>query len=520
MVDDAAKNKLIRRRLISGTFYNYSAQIITLAIGFFLTPFILDHLGVAQYGLWVLVGSFVAYGQLLDLGITSAVIKYTPEFLARGETEQAQKLIATSLQIYCGMGLLAILASVAIAPVFPGLFNVPPGERDTATWVVLVMGVIVGIEIPGLTVYSVLRGLQRHDLLNLLNIISTLLVALATIVVLLLGGDLLAMLLLNLPIIILMQIAAIILVNRLVPNLKFTWRGASRQMVHKIVWFSSSIFISQVGGRLQTRTDEFVISAIMPISAVTPYSIARRLSEISQTFTLQFMKVLMPLASELHAEDDMVRLRSLYKSSSRLALVLFLPFGIVLTMLAQTILTLWVGPAYGGYDYLVLILTLNGLVLMSQWPAGSLLQGMARHQLLALTSLGSGLLNVVISIILVQPLGLTGVALGSLIPTTLECFCFILPYSMKIIGVSPVEIVREVFLPALLPAIPMIGLLYFVEQILMPSSLLLTVIVAGSAILVYLAGYIGLGASKSERETCRNFALSTARLLRGWISRP
>jgi hypothetical protein len=80
--------------------------------------------------------------------------------------------------------------------------------------------------------------------------------------------------------------------------------------------------------------------------------------------------------------------------------------------------------------------------------------------------------------------------------------------------------VREVFLPGFLPAIPMIGLLYFVEQILMPSSLLLTVIVAGSAILVYLAGYIGLGASKSERETCRNFALSTARLLRGWISRP
>ena len=513
MVDDAAKNELIRRRLVSGTFYNYTTQIVTLAIGFFLTPFILNHLGAAQYGLWILVGSFVTYGQLLDLGITSAVIKYTPEFLARGETGQTQKLIATALQIYGGVGVLAILISVAIAPIFPTLFNVPADEQATATWVVLVMGIIVGIELPGLTVYSVLRGLQRHDLLNLLNITSTLLIALSTIVVLLLGGNLLAMLLLNLPIIVLMQVPAIIMVNRLVPGLKFTWRGANRQMVRQIVGFSSSIFVTQVGGRLQTRTDEFVISAVLPISAVTPYSIARRLSEISQTFTVQFMKVLMPLASELHAEADMERLRSLYKHSSRLALVLFLPFGIVLTMLAREVLTLWVGPAYAGYDYLVLILTLNGLVLMSQWPAGSLLQGIARHRLLAFTSLGSGLVNVVLSIILVQPFGLTGVALGSLIPTTLECFCFILPFSMRVIGISLLEMVREVFLPGLLPAVPTVIILYLLEQWLAPTSLLLTGVVAGCGVLIYLAGYLSLGASKSERQTCRNFVLGTLQFL-------
>ena len=513
MVDDATKNKIIRRRLVSGTFYNYTTQIITLAIGFFLTPFILNHLGAAQYGLWILVGSFVTYGQLLDLGITSAVIKYTPEFLARGETGEAQKLIATALQIYAAMGLLAIGISVAIAPVFPTLFNVPPDERATASWVVLVMGVIVGIELPGLTVYSVLRGLQRHDLLNLLNIISTLLIALSTVVVLLLGGNLLIMLLLNLPVILLMQIPAIIMVNRLVPGLKFTWRGASRQMVRKIIGFSSSIFVTQVGGRLQSRTDEFVISAALPISAVTPYSIARRLSEISQIFTLQFMKVLMPLASELHAESDIARLRSLYKNSSRLALVLFLPFGIVLTMLARQVLTLWVGPAYAGYDYLVLILTLNGLALMSQWPAGSVLQGIARHRLLAVTSLGSGLMNLVLSIILVQPLGLTGVAIGSLVPTALECCCFVLPFSMRVIGISLFEMVKDVFLPAFLPAVPTVISLYLLGQWLAPTSFILTGFVAGCGVLVYMAGYLGLGASKSERETCRHFALSAVQLV-------
>ena len=43
---------------------NYAGKVYTLAVWFFLTPFIIHQLGPSDYGLWVLIGSVAAYGAL------------------------------------------------------------------------------------------------------------------------------------------------------------------------------------------------------------------------------------------------------------------------------------------------------------------------------------------------------------------------------------------------------------------------------------------------------------------------
>ncbi len=60
-------------------------------------------------------------------------------------------------------------------------------------------------------------------------------------------------------------------------------------------------------------------------------------------------------------------------------------------------------------------------------PIASVLQGMAKHRRLAISSIGSGLANLGLSLILARPLGGTGVALSILIPTAIKCLVFIMP---------------------------------------------------------------------------------------------
>ena len=67
------------------------------------------------------------------------------------------------------------------------------------------------------------------------------------------------------------------------------------------------------------------------------------------------------------------------------------------------------------------------------------------------------------------------------------------------------------FLPALLPSLPMVLVLYALEHVIKPLSLPSIMVVAGTGLCVYLIGYLSWGASEAERETCRSFALSTAR---------
>ena len=519
MKPESTRTSALRRWVLRSTLANYLGQLATFGTGFALTPFVLHQIGAIDYGLWLLVGSVVAYGGLLDLGITSAVIKYVAEYRARDQIAQAQSLIATALSLYTALGLLVMALAAALAPLFSQVFNVPPDERATASALALLMGVALGVSIPCTTSHSVLRGLQRFDYANLVSVGGTLLSAVATVVVLLAGGGLLGMVAVNIPVTLAMQVLAVALIKRSAPELHFGWRGASRRLVRTVLSFSSSMFLIQVAGQLQSETDEIVIGAFLPVSAITPYGIAQRLSEVAHLLTRQFVKVLLPLASELHAEDDQARLRALFMASTRLTLASFLPIGCVVVILAQPILTLWVGAAYASYAHLVLILTTASLIDTSQWPAGSLLQGMARHRLLAFFAIGSGLVNLALSLILVRPLGVMGVALGTLIPTTIESLCFVLPYAMRIQGVSLRATLREAYLPALAPAVPMVAVLVGLRELVRPDSLISIAGVGCVSVLVYLAGYMSFGAGQAERQLSRDALRAALRFTRSRFSR-
>lgn len=519
MIDDTAKNTLIRRRVIRSTVANYIGQIITLGTGFLLTPFVLHRIGPAQYGLWVLVGSLVAYGVLFDFGISGAVVKYVAEYRARGEDDQAHSLVATALYLYTGLGLVVILLSAVIAPFFPDLFNLPAEQRTTAVWLVLISGTAIGVSIPCSLPSAILRGLQRFDLVNLISVGGTLLVAVTTIAVLLLGGGVVGMTAINIPLLLLMQVPSIWLVKHSAPQLRFGWRGASRRFVRTVMSYSLSIFVAQMSGQLQTKTDELVIGAFLPVTAVTPYAIARRLSEITGLLTNQFMKVLLPLASELHAENDHTRLRSLYIIGTRVTLAVFLPLGGTLIILARAVLTVWVGAAYADAAYLVIILTIASLIDTSQWPAGLLLQGMARHRPLVIMSAAAALANLALSLVLVQSLGVTGVALGTLIPTTVVGLGLVLPYAMRTIGVSSAEMLAQIIAPALLPAVPMAAILYTLVRIVQPASLLVIAAVAAAGLIVYASAYLSIRTNALERQVCWSLATSTLRFARARLNR-
>ena len=513
MADKSKTNTVVRHVFLS-SLSNYVGKIINLGVWFVLTPFILSQLGDATYGLWVLVGSVVGYGFLLDFGITGAVTKYVAEYRTRGEGGLARSLIATALWTNAGVGFVVIAASVLLAPVFTGIFDISPFEQKTATWLFILAGVAVGINLPCATTSAVLRGLQRFDLLNLIGGTSTLITAGAIALVLILGGGVVGLAIIGIAVPLLMQLPSIWFIYRIAPELRYGGFSGSRSHLKTLVSYSSSIFLMNLGGYLESRTDEIVIGAFLPVSAITPYNLARRLSSLPQLLTEQFLTLLLPMASEIHAKDDSARLRSLYIVSTRVTLAILLPISVVLVSLTKPLLTAWVGAAYAEYSYLVLILMAASLIDTSQWPAGFVLQGMARHHSLAGMTIASGVSNLILSILLVNRLGLTGVALGTLIPTAIICIGFVTPYAMRVIGVSVQEMYAKVLLPSLLPVIPMGIAMIVLQEIIKPASLLLMLVVAAVAAVIYLAAYISLGANEFERGIVRNVLMEILSRLR------
>src|SRR5262245_4127254 len=395
------KGAVIGNRVLRNVISNWIGKSLWLLSGFLLTPFILDRVGAVEFGLWALANSVMSYGLLLEFGIGWSVIKYVAEFKARGRAEDARALVATALRLYSWLGLAALVLSLAVAPLFPRLFNVPGDLRSEAVWVVLLMGVGLAISIPCTITTSVRRGLQRYDVVGLLASVATLLSAIGTVLVLVLGGGLVGIVAVSVAVTIVIQIPSIVFIYRIAPDVPISWRGARHEWVRTVASFSSWMFVMDVATRVQTKVDVLVIGAFLPISSVTPYALCRRLSEIGQIVSDQLVQVMVALAAELKADDDAVRLRELYVTGTRLTVALFLSIGCVFSVLARPLLTLWVGAGYADYARLVPILVLATLLNTSQWTAATILQGIGRQRPLAIASDCGAIGNAELSIIVV-----------------------------------------------------------------------------------------------------------------------
>jgi O-antigen/teichoic acid export membrane protein len=503
----------IARHLLRSTASNVAGQVVVLGVWFVLTPFMVHRLGAANYGLWVLVASLVAYGNLLDLGVGAAVTKYVAELRARGRSDEASDLIATALAMYCVVALLVVLASVPFALVVPDLFNIAPEQRSDARWVVFLTGLGLAVSLPTATAYAVLRGLQRFDLNNLIGVSSTIVQAAATVAVLLLGGGVVGLAAIAMPLILLTQVPMLVVIRRIAPDLRIGLRGAQRRLVRTVASFSTSALVINGAGAVKTQTDQVVIAAALPLATLAPYSLAQRISQLPMQLTYQFVRVLFPLASELHGREDRARLRALYVGSTRLTLAMFVPVGVGLMVLAKPFLAAWVGERFAADAHIAVILIAAGFFEVALWPAASMLIGINVHRPTAVFAGASALLNLGLSVVLVGRIGVTGVALGTLVATGLEGLV-VVPFAMRRYGVRARTMLSEALAPGLLPAVPAVLALFVLRAALAPSSLVAIVGVGAIGGLVYAAGYLSFSASADERLALRRIALGTLRLAR------
>jgi O-antigen/teichoic acid export membrane protein len=494
----------INTRVLRGAASNYVGRFAGLVVWFVFTPFVLHHLGPAEYGLWVVIGSVVGYGWVFNLGIGAALVKYVAEYYARGETDRAHHFIATSLVLFTLLGLVCFALSICLAPLLPVWLHLPAEEQSTATWVIILMGAELGVAMPCSTGTSVLQGLQRYDLVNLVTTGATVATVAAMGAALLLGGGVVAMVAVTIPLTLANQLLSTWFIHRIAPQLRFGWRGAQAGSIRGILSFSGPLFLMQLAELLQRKTDEIVVAALMVITAVTPYSLARRLADLTRRLTDQFVRVLLPLASELHAGNELVQLKALYTTGTRLSLALLLPMTCTLFVLGGAILSVWVGPAYAEYESVVRILALAALVSTSQGPAVSVLKGIARHRPLAISALVAGVVNLGLSIALIRPFGLEGVALGTLIPTVAESLGFVFPYALWVLRVPVSQVLKEVVLPSLAPAALMSIALYVGAVVIHPSNLPSLLLVVSLGCLIYLFSYLSLSATPMERQLWRS----------------
>ena len=115
-------------QLRSGVILSYINLGISTLIPFIYTPIMLRMLGQAEYGLYSLSSSAVAYLSLLSFGFGSTIIRYIAKYRAENNKEAEEKTYGFFLLLYCVLSVLVmgcgIIISQNVEPIFHKGLNI------------------------------------------------------------------------------------------------------------------------------------------------------------------------------------------------------------------------------------------------------------------------------------------------------------------------------------------------------------------------------------------------------------
>ncbi|MDP8968563.1 MAG: oligosaccharide flippase family protein [Actinomycetota bacterium] len=421
------------RRNVAST---YVTTIALAVVGLVTTPILARELGKEGYGIWVLVGSFALYLELLEFGFGKATPKFVAEYTARADARLVRATIATSFWILAALGAIAVVVGAVIAAFFPSLFGVSEELATPAQILIVLVLVDLAISIPSDTFGGVLVGLQRFYLINATLVVVALAQAVAWTIVLLSGGGLVELGIVTVALSLCGQLARYLIARRHVPGMSVSPQRVDRALARRFTGFSVWFFVLDLSKVALIRLDTVVVGLAVGVAAAGVYAVGQRLTLALEQLVEPLTKAFFPHSSALAAGEDHEGLRRSLLVGTRLSLAIAAPLALALAFLAEPLLDLWLGSGFEEAATVVVLLAAAVTISAITRTGLLMLQGAGHVRIPALFMAGEALLNLTLSIILARTMGLEGVALGTLIAVVVANLGCFYPYMCRQFGLS------------------------------------------------------------------------------------
>ncbi len=430
-------------RFLASVGLGYLHQGLVALVGLWLTPFLLDHIGRYDYGLWLVGIQLTTYLMLVDFGVVALLPRETAYAKGRAGVLEAASDVPeiigqTARLVLWQMPLVSVAAVV--------LWFALPSEWETLRDPLGVILLAFVITFPLRIFQAVLAGLQD---LVFLGRVQLCVWALSTVLMvgLVLAG--LGLYALAVHWVFTQVISALISWHRLRSTFPtvlptrlpvLSWKKALHRLTQGF-WVSAA----QVAQVLLNSTDILLIGKIWGPAAAVPFACTAKLISILGNQPQMLMQAAAPALSEMKTSESRQRL---FQVATALTQAMFLVTGAVacaVLIVNQGFVGWWVGAdLYGGCELTVAFL-IN--MLLRHWNTTAIYSifcfGYERR--ISLTILLDGLVTVGGSLILIALLGPIGAPLASTLGVCLVSLPGNLSALARETGVSAAALMRPLW---------------------------------------------------------------------------
>lgn len=466
---------------------NFAGGVLPALVMLFTTPYIVNTLGDASYGVLTLVTAIVGYFAFLDLNVTAGSVKYVAEYHATGNIHKRNQTLTSGVLLYLVIGLTGcVLILLFSNTLLDHVFEIPSRLRIEAgkALTLAAFGFLFG----QLQVYlnSVPQAIRRYDQTAVLETVFGVATQLSMVLVLCLGYGLVEIVAVRLLLSIANNLVLAGVIRRLLPDVKLV--TPDRVTLIALGKFSSFAYLSRLATVAYAQGDKLILGALASMSSLTHYAVPFMLANRIFAMSYRLGGVLFPIASALAASGELGRLRELYLYAARYVFCVNVGIALVFTTLAHEILLHWIGPSLASASAVVLVVIVLASLADSLTNAPSLINdGLGHPRITGSFALTRAVFGVTFTFSFVSQMGVIGAAWAQLVTSVAMTGLFLVYVHGRTIPVSLRDFLRVVVMPGLPVVILAIAMVYL-RSGAAPLTLIQTffvVILEGGALAVY-----------------------------------
>lgn len=358
MSNQSANNK----RIAKNTLLLYMRTFLLMTISLFTSREVLAALGVDDYGIYNVVGGFVAMFSVISGALSSSISRFITFELGHGDKEKLNKIFSTSVNIQLLIGLLILILGETVGVWFLNTqMNIPSERLTAANWVLhcSLLSFIIGlISVP----YN--AAIIAHERMKAFAYVSILEAVLKLLVVyMLLVSDfdkLIIFSVLTLVVAVLIRFVYAVYCKRNFLECRYHF-VYDKPLMKEMTGFAGWNFLTNGSYMLNTQGINILINLFFGVAMNAARGIATQVDSAVMQFVNNFTVALNPQIIKSYASGDKEAMFKLICRGSKFSYLLLLFFAVPFICEAEIILSLWLESVP---DYTVTFFRLTVLISM------------------------------------------------------------------------------------------------------------------------------------------------------------
>lgn len=351
------------KRLIKNTLLLYGRMLLTVGISFYSTRLILANLGVDNYGIYNVIGGFVAMFYMITNTMTQAIGRFLTFDLGTGNDKQLQQTFSTSVNLLLIFSLFILIIAETLGLWFVNnKLNIAPDRMIAANWIYqfsVLTFIIEMISVP----YS--ASIISHEKMGTFALVTIIKVLLTLGIALLLSVSPMDKLIfygiLVFIVSIFIQISYWIYCRKNFSECKYSIY-IDKTILNHMFGYAGWQFFTSCASLLSTQGINIIMNMYLGTAINAAKGVSNQIYGSISSFSKNFTTALNPQITKFYAANELSQTKELVCNGSKYSfLLLFLP-SLPCAIEIDFILSVWLEtvPQYTGY--FVIISLLNSLI--------------------------------------------------------------------------------------------------------------------------------------------------------------